>query len=37
MLATDAAEFPLMEIREISLHTAETSDLAEAVAEAPDG
>lgn len=37
MLATDSAEYPLMEIREISLHTAEAPELAEAVAEATDG
>lgn len=37
MLATDGAEYPLMEIREISLHTAEAPELADAVAEATDG
>lgn len=37
MLATDSAEYPLMEIREISLHTAEAPELADAVAEATDG
>lgn len=37
MLATEAAEYPLMEIREISLNTSAEPDLAEAAAEAPNG
>ena len=37
MLATDTGEYPLMEIREISLNTSATPELAEAGAEAPDG
>lgn len=37
MLATEAAEFPLMEIREISLNTSVEPDLVEAAAEASNG
>lgn len=37
MLATEAGEYPLMEIREVSLDTSAAPDLAEAAAEAPDG
>lgn len=37
MLATDADEYPLMEIREMSLNSLAVPDVAEALAESPDG